>query len=209
MINHANFNLPSKNLTKKWQEEAYRAFMSDLKSKEMKEKWQNAEYRAFWGGKMREISNALWKNPEHRQRISELQRKRTSDPIWKARQSEITKNLWRDSEYRKKYGKDHFSKMANKLWENEETRKLHVAKAKKQWEDEAFRKKITELTRERGKEMANKNPQHFRDMAEKAGASLRENWKNPEYKKRVLRSKILGYANKILKNTKQDMSQNL
>lgn len=48
------------------------------------------------------------------------------------------------------------------------------------------------------KKKLEQNPQLMQILSEKAAASLRSKWKAPEYKDRVLKSKISGYANGLL-----------
>ncbi len=146
---------------------------------------------------------ASWRHqndPEYVKKLAEGRNRyiKENTHVFAERARELNKKLWGSVSFMARH-----RERIQQMWENPDVKKLHAEKAKKQWEDEKFREKITELTRERGKQMADENPGHFRRMAEKAGISLRKNWKNPEYKTRVIRSKVLGYVNKILNEHKK------
>lgn len=134
--------ISSENLKKKWKQDEYQKLMSKLKSNEMKERWKNPSYRTYWSKKTKEISNALWANEKHRENISKIQKERMSNPEVRKKQSERSKALWKTSEYQKNYSPTHFSDMVKKLWERSDIKEFHSKKAKEQWQNEEFRKKV-------------------------------------------------------------------
>jgi len=190
--------ISSENLKKLWQRKDFRELLSKLKSQEMKKRWQDENYRAYCKKRTREISLKIWSDPKHREYISKLMKEKSEDPEWKKRQSEIAKKLWQNLEYRAKYSSEHFSKMGKKAWEDPEFCRRQREKAKKQWQDSEFRKKITEAVRKRDLERIRENPNFMKELAQKAKISLYKNWQDSAYKERVIRSKILGYARRLL-----------
>ena len=201
----------SKAAKEKWQDESYRKFMSELKSKEMKARWQNEKYREFMADQIRANSLKIWLNPEHRERMIKLMRERMRTPEMREKQSKISKELWNNPKYRSKYTPGHFRNAALALWSSPGTRELHREKARKQWTDLEFRKKITEATRTRNIQRVREQPDFMKNLTKKAALSLKKNWQNPEYKKGVIRSRILGYVNGLLvkhKNITENIYQN-
>ena len=193
----------SKNLKRLWQKKDFKELMSDLKSKELKKRWQNKEYREKMSQMMKDISLEIWSNPKHREYISKLTKERFKDPKERKKQSEISKALWKSSEYRAKYPSDHFSQMAKKLWKNPKIREFHSKRAKAQWQDPEFRKRIGKLVSIRNEKRLKENPKLMKELANKAKISLQKNWKNPSYKNRVIKSKILGFAYSLLNKYKR------
>ena len=188
----------SKNLKKLWRRKDFQELLSKLKSEEMKKRWQDKNYRKFWEKKTREISLKIWANPKHREYISKLMRERFQNPELKQEISERSKKLWQDPAYRAKYPTDHFKKMVRELWKDPKFREFQRKKAIKQWEDSEFRKKIIGAVKIRNKLRLKKNPNFMKELAEKAKISLRKNWKDPFYRKQVIKSKILGYVYSLL-----------
>ena len=188
----------SRNLKKLWKRKDFQQLLSKLKSEELKKRWQNENYKEFWRKKTQEISLKIWANPEHREYISKLMKRRFHDPELRQQVSKRSKKLWQDPKYRAKYPKNHFSKMAEKLWEDPNFRIAQREKAIKQWQDDKFREKIVKATIARNKQRIKENPDFMIGLTEKAKVALRKNWKDPLYKKRVIKSKILGYVRSLL-----------
>lgn len=193
----------SRNMRSLWQRKDFQELMSESKSKELKKKWQDEKYRERMSQMMREISLEIWSDPKHREYISKLTKERFENPEERKRQSEMSKKLWQNPEYRAKYPDDHFSQMAKKLWENPKTREFHSKKATEQWQNPEFSKKMSELTSARNKQRCKENPEFMKDLAGKAKVSLLKNWQNPSYKKRVIKSKILGFVHSLLGKRKK------
>lgn len=188
----------SNRLKKLWQNKEFQQLMSKIKSGEMKERWKNRKYRSHMRQMMKEASLKLWSNPQHRQHISTIMKKLSADPEWIRRQSKIARGLWKNEAYRAKFGKDHFSKMSRIAWSHERTRLLHKERAKKQWQDPAFRSLIVNYTRGRGLARIKENPELMKQLAQLAKNSLHKKWRDHSYKQRVIRSKILGYTSSLL-----------
>ncbi len=112
--------------------------------------------------------------------------------------SERSKRLWADSNYRANYSKNHFIKMAKALWSNPEVKKFHSEKAKKQWGDSEFRNTVIKAVTESNFRRLKEKPDLIKILTKKAVYSLRKNWQKPEYKERVIKSKILRHAKTLL-----------
>ena len=191
--------ISQKTLKKTWQKLAYQKMMSALKSKEMRERWTNPAYRAFWHEKTKEISAKLWANPIHRIHISSLQKERMRKPEIRQKQSEQSKKLWKKPEYRAHYAPDHFSRMAKKLWNDPTIKETYRKKARQQWQNPVFRQQMSQKSRQHMRTIIEAHPNHMKKLAEKAGLSLREKWKEPSYKKKVMRTKIIKYLRNLMK----------
>ncbi|MEK7173185.1 MAG: DNA gyrase subunit A, partial [Patescibacteria group bacterium] len=89
--------------------------------------------------------------------------------------------------------------MANKLWENPATQEFHREKAKRQWQDPAFRERAITNSIAVGQRRMKENPGFMVELTEKAKIALRENWRHSDYKDKVIRSKILGFVNVLTK----------
>jgi len=188
----------SKNLKSLWKRKDFQELLSKLKSEEMKKRWQDEKYRAYWSKKMKEISLKIWSSPSHREYISKLMKEKSQDPRWRERQSKIAKALWQNPEYRAKYQKDYFQKIGKKPWLNPEFRKRQTEKAIKQWQNSEFRKKALKVVRKGHREFLKRNPDWMKKLTEKAKISLHKNWKNPQYKEKVVKSRILSYVYSLL-----------
>ncbi len=188
----------SKNLKKLWQNPEFKELMALHKSKELKERWQNPEYRKKMSLQMKEMSNQIWSEPSHREFISERMKTITSNPEWRKMQSKKMKNIWQNPEYRKKYPKEHFIRMGKKAWEKEENRIMQSEKIKKQWKEDSFREKVIEGVKRANKERLMKDPDAMKKIAEKSSVSLKKKWRQKKYKEQVIKSRILGYAKKII-----------
>lgn len=188
----------SSRLKKKWKDKDFQALMSALKSKEMKTRWQDTAFQKKMAIKAQKWSIKLWQDPKHRDHISSTIKKITNNPDWKAMLSKRSKALWKDENYRAKFPQEHFHNIARKLWENEDTRKLRSKKASLQWKDESFRKSMIKSLKKAGKKRLAENPHYMETLSKLSGISLHKKWKNPEYKDRVIKSKILNYSSKLL-----------
>jgi DNA gyrase subunit A len=138
----------------------------------------------------------LWKErgDEFREKHRESLKKYFSRPEIRKEISERSKKLWQDPEYRAKYPEDHFKRMREKLWAQPGIREFHREKLAKQWEDEGFREKHRLGVVASNKRRLEENPNMTKEMAEKARISLHRNWQKSSYKKRVIRSRTLGYV---------------
>lgn len=190
--------ISSKAMKEKWQDESYGKFMSELKSREMRARWQDEAYKKRMAKSMKEISLKIWSNPERRKFLSNLMKEKNGTSEARKRQSKISKELWKDPAYKSKYSQEHFRNAGLALWSKPGIKELHREKAKKQWENPEFRRMVSEATRERNLKRLETQPDFMRELAQKSAASLRNKWKLTEYKDKVIKSKILGYANGLL-----------
>jgi DNA gyrase subunit A len=194
--------LSSTHLKNLWKTKEFQELMSGLASERLKELWKDPAYRERQRKRTKEISDRLWSNPEHRKYISESMKRIAKDPTWIARQSKIAKALWNDPIYRGKFSTDRFKEMSKKLWADEAFRGKMRMKAIEQWKDPYFRGKMSSLTRERGLKRSKENPQLMKALAQLSKQSLHKKWRDPQYKQRVIKSKILGHTSKLLKKYK-------
>lgn len=188
------------NLKRLWEDPDFQALMSDVKSKEMKKRWQDESYRKRMSSHMQRISNRIWEKPEHREYISKVMKKIADDPEYKERQRQNAKAMWNNSEYRAQFSESHFSDMARKLWQDPANVEKHSVKMKEQWKDEAFRAKISETAQKTNKKYLKEHPDHMKEMTACAKRSLSKKWKNADYKKRIVRGKVLNHV-KMLNDT--------
>ncbi|NQT22519.1 MAG: intein-containing DNA gyrase subunit A, partial [Candidatus Omnitrophica bacterium] len=191
--------LSSKNLKNRWKRKDFRELLSKLKSKELKKRWQDEQYRDFIAEITRRTSLKIWSDPRHRGYMAELSKERWQDPLYRKRQTNRIKKQWEDPSFRSKYLPSHFSKMAKELWRKPATRELHRIKAVLQWQDEKFAKKVIECVSRNNRRRLKEDPDLMRKMAEKAKISLRLKWRDPLYKEKVVKSKILGFVGNLLK----------
>lgn len=183
---------------KNWQNPIYRKKMSEL----IRQTWQRPEYRQ----KMIEASSKnlknLWKQKEFRELLSKLKseelKKRWQDQDYRNFIAEITRNMslriWTDPKHRQR-----ISKLSKEHWSNPLTRQTHSQKARQQWCDAKFREKFIEGVKESNRRRLEENPSLMQELAQKAKISLKEKWQSPLYKERVIKSRILGFTNSLLK----------
>jgi DNA gyrase/topoisomerase IV subunit A/intein/homing endonuclease len=188
----------SDNLKQLWQDSKFQRLMSNCKSEEMKKRWQDPEYRKEMAIHMQNISRKIWSNPKHREFVSNHMKKVSSSPAWKKRQSAIAKSLWKDPAYRANFPEEHFVKMGKKAWEGERMQKIQSEKAKRQWQDAEFRKKMIVAIKKTNKKRIAENPDMMKELSIKSAKSLKKKWKEEGYKERVVRSRILGYVKKVV-----------
>jgi DNA gyrase/topoisomerase IV subunit A len=191
-------SVSSEHLKEKWADKGHQELMSKIKSREMKERWNSKTYRKHMAELTRDNSLKRWRDPRHREHISKLMKEKASDPAWRATVSARSKKLWSTPEYRSKFSDDHFSKMSRNSWASEKNVAMQKEKARKQWRDPIFRAKMIELIRKRDIERVRADPHFMQKLALSAGRALHQKWNNPEYKKQVIKSKILGYVSKLL-----------
>ncbi|MEK7506473.1 MAG: DNA gyrase subunit A [Patescibacteria group bacterium] len=192
----------AENLRRLWGTTGFRESLSVLKSREMKARWQNSEYRQKAREWTRKMSNNLWSDPGHRQRMSRLMKLVMSSEKNRRKISERSKALWQNENFRNKYSPDHFRKIGCLAWQKEGFRETQTLKAKKQWQDPEFRKRLISSVRAGNKRFLDKHPGFMKAMAQKAAAALHKKWQEPEYKERVIKSKILGFVNGLTSSGK-------
>jgi len=193
--------------------------MGEMISERMQALWQDQDYRE----KMSEALTGIEKkplSPENKMRvaqiISEKSRIMWSDPVKRveiteaiccalasesvrAKISERVKQNWQDPNYRAKFHAEHFSRMAKVLWQKPETLILHHDKIEQQWQDAGFREAQRHGVQKSNAQRLQKNPQMMQEINHKAVTVLRENWQKPDYRKQVMRQKIAGYVQSLIK----------
>jgi len=205
----------SKNLKRLWKRKDFQELLSKLKSQEMKERWQDEKYRARKIQEARESALKMWSNPEYREHMSRLMKEKYNDPLLRIRQSKISKKLWENPEYRQKvrsalkkmwqnpehrakYSKDYFKRMAKEMWKDPNIQKLHKEKACAQWQNPEFRKKIIAGVTSANYRRLKENPALMKELSQKAKASLHEKWRDPAYKEKVIKTKVLKFVYSLL-----------
>ncbi len=187
-------------------------------SERMRQLWQDPDYRTLMSAALQGIekrplsleerervariisekSRAMWQDESMRARIVQAIVQAMADPALRQALSDNSRRLWQDPEYRARYAPDHHRRMAQTLWQDPEIREFHRAKIAQQWEDPVFRAAHLEGRKRDHAARVAENPTYMRDLAEKAGAALRDNWQDPDYSRRVMRSKIAGYTARLI-----------
>ncbi len=135
--------------------------------------------------------------------MAALSKKRWQDLTYRDKQSRISKELWKDADYRANYSPNHFKEMAGKLWANPATRIMHREKALRQWEDPEFADRVRQTMVRINRRRLKENPNLMNELTQKARISLKRKWRDPLYKERVVKSKILGFVGGLLKNNQE------
>lgn len=187
-------------------------------SARMRELWQDADYREKMSRALRgvekrpltpeqkeqvariisEKSRAMWQDETKRAEITAAITQALTDPQVRARISETSRRLWLDPEYRAKYAPDHHRAMALKLWDDPATRDLYREKIARQWESEEFRLAHLEGRKRDYSRRLAANPQPMAELTQRAAESLKEKWSDGDYQRRVMRTKIAGYASRLI-----------
>jgi len=182
---------------KLWQDLEFRKKMSEALTG-IEKSSLSPEERARVSKIITEKNLAMWRDEEKRTQIINSLRRAFESPIIRAEISTRSKSLWKNPEYRAKFGDDHFSKIAKKLWLKPEVREFHRQKARKQWQDEGFRSKVSQATHMRDLKRFAENPDMMKELAKKAADSLHQKWQDESYQRRVIRSRILKYGSYLL-----------
>ena len=179
-----------------WQDPEYRAKMSVALSN-LEKREITPDEKARIAQIISEKSRAMWADDCKREQIiAAIVRALASDEV-RAKISAGVKALWQDPEYRAKYSDDHFSRMANTLWEDPATRELHRDKIARQWQDETFRTAQSDGVRQGNARRLRENPQMMTELAARAAQTLTQRWTDPEYKRRVIRQRVLKYVSSL------------
>ena len=187
----------SRRMKELWQDPAYRQKMSEALSG-IEKRPLSPEERERVAQIISEKSRAMWQDETKRAAIIQAIRLALESPELRAKLSEHTQALWQDPEYRAKFGDDHFSQMSRAFWEQDGARELHRQKIQKQWEDEDFRSKQRQGVQASNARRLADNPEMMRQLAEQSAESLRQKWQDEDYKRQVMRSKILHYGAYLL-----------
>ena len=143
----------------------------------------------------------LWKEKgdEFREKHRESVKKALSSVIVRKKISDNSKRLWKDPTYRAKFSTDRFRELAKKLWKDPKFQELQRKKIIQQLQDPEFREKHRKGVITSNKRRMKENPNMMKELTERAKISLYKNWKDPQYKEKVIKSKILGYVYSLVK----------
>ncbi|MBI2672408.1 DNA gyrase subunit A [Candidatus Woesearchaeota archaeon] len=192
-------------------------------SQNSKKMWSDESKRIEIINRMKEVINTPEKKEKISKRIKEYYQ---NHPEAKKLISERSKNLWKDENYRSniikknkekwqnpEYRKNFFSKittrtyntdseyfreMGKKAWLNPKFKQLQSEKSKKQWKDDKFREKIIGSIKKSNKKRHEENPDFLKNIAKIAAESHKLNWKNPVYKNKIIKNKVLYYVNRLI-----------
>lgn len=142
-------------------------------------------------------SRQMWASSKRWEIVQAIQRAMQSPEI-RARQSKQTQALWHNPSFRAKFSSGHFSRMAKALWANPGVRAQHRQKVQRQWADPMFRECVVEGVRKANARRLQEEPTYMHKLAEKAAHALRSRWQLPEYRQRVITSRILRYGRDLL-----------
>ncbi|MBI3292834.1 MAG: DNA gyrase subunit A [Elusimicrobia bacterium] len=142
-------------------------------------------------------SRQMWASSKRREIVQAIRRAMQSPEI-RARQSKQTQALWKNPSFRAKFSSGHFSRMAKALWANPGVRAQHRQKVQRQWADSKFRECVVEGVRKANARRLQEEPTYMHKLAEKAAHALRSRWQLPEYRRRVVSSRILRYGRDLL-----------
>ena len=148
---------------------------------------------------LRQVKN-LWKEKgdKFRERHRESVKKALSSAVVRKKISESSKRLWKNPVYRAKYSTDRFRELAKKLWKDPKFQELQRKKIIQQLQDPEFREKHRKGVIASNKRRMKENPDMTKELTEMAKISLYKNWKDPQYKEKVVKSRILSYAYSLL-----------
>ena len=135
-------------------------------------------------------SRDRWANPSVKAEMRLAIRLGMAAPGVRARLSAVSKQRWSDPGYRGKFAVDHHRRMARALWDRPETTELHRAKIERQWSDPAFRSAQAAGVRASNCRRIAANPTMMAEVTKAAGEALCANWRDPSYRRRVMRTRI-------------------
>ncbi|MBI3997351.1 MAG: DNA gyrase subunit A [Candidatus Omnitrophica bacterium] len=153
---------------------------------------------------IRANNRAMWTNPQERQRIVEAIRTAVRRPEIRQQLSERAKALWQTASFRAKYPADHHRTMAKKLWAIPATVERHRQKINTQRSDADFRLAQRRAVVESNRRRLEHDPRLMHRLAAQAAVALTAHWRNPSYKRRVMRTRIIGYVSRLA--TKQNLA---
>jgi DNA gyrase subunit A len=193
-------------------------------SKRMKALWADPDYRARMSVALTGIpkraltpeeksrvakiistkSRAMWGDEVKHAEIVEAITRAMASPEIRAKVRAATRRNWQNPEYRAKYRDDHFSSMAKLLWQNPATKELHRHKIARQWEDSTFRDAQREGVKRSNMQRLVDNPEMTSHMAQRAAATLRQRWTDPDYAALVMRTRISKYVSQLIQTVGRD-----
>ncbi len=186
----------SERMRRLWRDPDYRIKMSEA-LRGIEKRPLSAEQLQTVRRVISEKSRAMWSSSKREQIVQAIQTA-LSKPEIRRKMSVSAKRLWQEPWYRAKFGEGHFSRMASALWARPETRGLHRRKIAAQREDARFRLLQQEAVRKSNLRRLQSDPGMMQRLAQQAAQSLRERWGTQEYRRRVMRSKVLRYVRTLL-----------
>jgi DNA gyrase subunit A len=187
-------------------------------SERMRMLWQDPEYRERMSQALRGIekrpltieqrrevsrvvsakSREMWGDDAKRAEIVVAITRAMSSATVRATLSARSCASWRRPEYRAKFGAAHFSRMARAAWAKPTALAIHREKIARQWEQAAFREVQRARVAASNSRRLGQNPQMMRELSHLSAESLRRNWSDSAYRRRVMRTKIAGYVARLL-----------
>lgn len=188
----------SKRMKALWQDPEYQAKMR-IALKDIEKRPLTAAEKARVGRIISEKSKAMWRDEEKREQIKSLiiDALAAPDVREKIRQNSI-KN-WENPEYRAKFPDNHFSEMAHTGWKDPKNKILHRDKIAIQRQDAGFCQAQKAAVQASNFRRIQENPGMMKQLAQQAKAALEKKWQEPEYTNNVMRQKIAGYVNGLIR----------
>ncbi|PDW04744.1 DNA gyrase subunit A [Candidatus Viridilinea mediisalina] len=180
-----------------WQDPIYRAKMSRALRGIEKRPLTDAQ-RTRVAQIVAARSKEMWADPEARQRVIAAITFAMSDPALREKLRVGAQQRWLDPDYRARFAPNHHRRMARKLWANPAMRAMHRDKLARQRADLHFRQAQAEGVRLSNARRIQANPAMMSDLSTCAAESLRKKWRDPDYSRQVMRSKIAGYVSRLL-----------
>jgi DNA gyrase subunit A len=181
-----------------WQDPEYRIRMSKV--------LKGIEKRPLTPKQRRDVSRIvsaksreMWGDDAKRAEIVAAITAAMARPEVRARVSAGVRAAWRNPAYRAKYDTYHFVRMAQTLWRDPATRDLHREKIAGQWATPDFRQAQRAGVHESNLRRIGANPALMQELAQKAAASLRLKWADPEHRRQVMRQRIAGYVARLMR----------
>ncbi|MDQ5910123.1 MAG: gyrase subunit [Pseudomonadota bacterium] len=188
----------SERMQQLWQDPDYREKMSEALTG-IEKRPLSPEEKARVAEIISQKSRMMWSDPAKRVEITEAICRALASEDIRARISQRVRQNWQDPVYRAKFNADHFSNMAKRLWEKPETRALHQEKVRQQWQDTDFREAQKQSVHHSNIRRLQQNPDMMLELNEKAVSALHKNWQKPDYRQQVMRQKIAGYVQSLIK----------
>ena len=126
-----------------------------------------------------EASKKKWQDPAYRERISlriaETMRKKMADPNFRNRYSVAAKNLWTDPDFRTR-------NLASRNITDETKQKISDSLVSN-WQNEDYRKKMSESISKAANESFSVDPTRISDLRSQVST---RNWQDPSYRKKMM-----------------------
>jgi DNA gyrase subunit A len=188
---------------RRWQDAVFRAKMSraltGLTKRPLDVDMKHRVSRAI-----SEHNRTMWADPEQRDRILHELRAAMQGPGRRRGISEQVKALWTDPAVRAKCRPDHHRSMARLLWARPLTTALHQAKIAAQWARQEFRSAHRAGVIASHQRRMQATPALMQQLAARAAEALTKRWQDPQYRRGVMRAKIVGYLRRLTANSNEN-----